>query len=61
MQCFSFGFLTALPVLQAPQMVEAVSAAVERVVSDGSVRADDGEKLLQSYSADLAGYTYLSS
>ena len=47
--------------LQASQMVAAVSAAVERGVADGSIREDQGKQLMQSYQADLSGYTYLSS
>jgi arginine decarboxylase-like protein len=42
-------------------MVAAVSAAVERGVADGSIQGDQGEQLMQSYKADLSGYTYLSS
>lgn len=41
-------------------MVAAVDAAVKRAVSGGSMKADDGSALLQSYQTDLAGYTYLS-
>lgn len=47
--------------VQASQMVAAVSAAVERGVADGSIREDQGAQLMQSYQADLSGYTYLSS
>jgi Arginine decarboxylase C-terminal helical extension len=47
--------------VQASQMVAAVSAAVERGVADGSIREDQGKQLMQSYRADLSGYTYLSS
>ena len=42
-------------------MVAAVGVAVERGVADGSIREDQGMQLMQSYQADLSGYTYLSS
>jgi arginine decarboxylase-like protein len=42
-------------------MVAAVSAAVERGVADGSIQGNQGKQLMESYKADLSGYTYLSS